>query len=68
MTFALQAIEKVMKEERGDYSLDKQVTFFLIQPYVVGDTSQHIKDMIKGEEAPQILDDDDNSDMGEADD
>lgn len=25
LNFALQAIEKVMKEERGDYSLDKQV-------------------------------------------
>ena len=37
------------------------------QPYVVGDTNQHIKDMIKGEEVTQVLDEDD-SDMGEADD
>ena len=39
----------------------------MIQPYIVGDTSQHIKDMIKGEEVQQVVDDDD-SDMGDADD
>jgi hypothetical protein len=38
-----------------------------MQPYVVGDTSQHIKDMIKDEQVQEVLDVDDE-DMGDADD
>jgi len=38
-----------------------------MQPYIVGDTNQHIKDLIKGEEIQQVIDGDD-SDMGEAED
>jgi len=34
-----------------------------MQPYIVGDTNQHIKDLIKGEEIQQVIDGDD-SDMG----
>jgi hypothetical protein len=37
-----------------------------MQPYVVGDTNQHIKEMIKEEEVQQVLDGED-SDMGDAD-
>jgi hypothetical protein len=37
-----------------------------IQPYIVGDTNQHIKEMIKEEEVVMVADGDD-SDMGEAD-
>ena len=38
-----------------------------MQPYVVGDTNQHIKEMLKEEQVDMVLDGDD-SDMGEADD
>jgi translation initiation factor 2 alpha subunit (eIF-2alpha) len=56
----LQAVEKSIKESKGDFVLDKQ-------PYVVGDSNQHIIDMIKNEMVEEVVDGDD-SDMGEADD
>ena len=57
---AIASIEKKIKELKGDFSMDKQ-------PYVVGDTNQHIKEMLKEEEVAMVVDEDDD-DMGEADD
>lgn len=57
---AILVIEKQVKLLKGDFSVDKQ-------PYVVGDTNQHIKEMLKEEQVDMVLDGDD-SDMGEADD
>lgn len=40
LSVALAVIEKSIRALRGDFTIDKQ-------PYVVGDTNQHIKEMIK---------------------
>ena len=39
----------------------------ITQPFVVGDTNQHIKEMLKEQQVQMVVDNDD-SDMGEADD
>ena len=60
MNIVLSATENKIKEINGEFTLDKH-------PYVVGDTNQHIKEMIKEEEVVLVAEGDD-SDMGEADD
>ena len=52
-------IEKKVKELKGDFSVDKQ-------PFVVGDTNQHIKEMLKEEQVEMVVDSDDSG-MGDAD-
>jgi len=48
----LSGIETTVKELKGEFTLDKQ-------PYIVGDTNQHLKELIKEEEVVLVAEEND---------